>query len=100
MCNYFFKQIPTATNAHGASNSTQYPKPSTYGSGYGSGYDALGQSQDYSKGGYVGNTQGQTKGTGANASSTGTTGNDLSAMYGKSHTAIGKVNVSITEVSF
>ncbi|KAK9693347.1 Ubiquitin-associated protein 2 [Popillia japonica] len=87
-----YSQIPTATNAHGASNSTQYPKPSTYGSGYGSGYDALGQSQDYSKGGYVGNTQGQTKGTGANASSTGTTGNDLSAMYGKSHTAIGKVN--------
>lgn len=53
----------------------------------------MSQSQDYSKGGYVGNTQGQTKGTGANASSSGTTGNDLSAMYGKSHTAIGKVNV-------
>ncbi|KRT80401.1 hypothetical protein AMK59_6635 [Oryctes borbonicus] len=87
-----YSQIPTATNAHGANSSTQYPKPSTYGSGYGSGYDALSQTQDYSKGGYVGNTQGQTKGTGANASSTGTTGNDLSAMYGKSHTAIGKVN--------
>nr|XP_022907308.1 protein lingerer isoform X1 [Onthophagus taurus]XP_022907309.1 protein lingerer isoform X1 [Onthophagus taurus]XP_022907310.1 protein lingerer isoform X1 [Onthophagus taurus]XP_022907311.1 protein lingerer isoform X1 [Onthophagus taurus]XP_022907312.1 protein lingerer isoform X2 [Onthophagus taurus] len=85
-----YGQIPTATNAHGSSNNTQYAKP--YGSGYGSAYDTLSQSQDYTKGGYVGNTQGQTKGSGANASSTGTTGNDLSAMYNKSHTAIGKVN--------
>lgn len=85
--------MPTATNAHGTTNSTQYPKPATYGSGYGSGYDALSQSQDY-KGGYVGNTQGQSKATGGNASSTGTAGNDLSAMYGKSHAALGKVNVS------
>lgn len=59
----------------------------------------MSQSQDYNKGGYVGNTQGQTKGAGANASSTGTTGNDLSAMYGKSHTAIGKVNVSTLSFS-
>lgn len=84
--------MPTATNAHGTSNSTQYPKP-TYGSGYGSGYDALTQSQDYSKTGYVSNTQGQSKSAG-NTSSTGSTSNDLSAMYGKSHTALGKVNVS------
>ncbi|XP_018562921.1 protein lingerer isoform X3 [Anoplophora glabripennis] len=85
-----YTQLPAATNAHGSSNSNQYPKPGTYGSGYGS-YDALNQSQDYTKGGYVGNTQGQ-KGSGANASSTGSAGNDLSAMYGKSHTALGKVN--------
>lgn len=88
----YLQQLPAATNAHGSSNSNQYPKPATYGSGYGS-YDALNQSQDYTKGGYVGNTQGQ-KGSGANASSTGSAGNDLSAMYGKSHTALGKVNVS------
>lgn len=88
------QQLPTVTNAHGSTNS-QYPKPATYGSGYGSGYDPLTQSQDYSKGGYVGNTQGQNKGTGANASSGGSSANDLTAMYGKSHTALGKVNVSI-----
>ncbi|KAG5873615.1 Protein lingerer, partial [Gonioctena quinquepunctata] len=85
-----YTQLPAATNAHGSNNSTQYPKPATYGSGYGS-YDALNQSQDYTKGAYVGNTQAQ-KGTGANASSTGSAGNDLSAMYAKSHTALGKVN--------
>ncbi|KAJ8926036.1 hypothetical protein NQ315_009891 [Exocentrus adspersus] len=85
-----YTQLPAATNAHGSSNSNQYPKPATYGSGYSS-YDALNPSQDYTKGGYVGTTQGQ-KGSGANASSTGSAGNDLSAMYGKSHTALGKVN--------
>uniref|UniRef100_A0A6P7FAI0 Protein lingerer isoform X2 n=1 Tax=Diabrotica virgifera virgifera TaxID=50390 RepID=A0A6P7FAI0_DIAVI len=83
-----YTQLP-ATNAHGSSNSTQYPKPATY-SNYGN-YDTLGQSQDYTKAGYVSNTQGQ-KGSAANASSTGSTATDLSAMYGKSHTALGKVN--------
>jgi hypothetical protein len=85
-----YTQLPAATNAHGSSNSTQYPKPATYGSGYGS-YDTLSQTQDYNKTGYVGNNQGQ-KGGGVNASSTGSSGNDLSAMYGKSHAALGKVN--------
>lgn len=86
--------MPAATNAHGSTNSTQYPKQATYGSAYNSGYETLTQSQDYSKSAYVGNTQGQSKGTGANVSSTGSAGNDLSAMYGKSHVALGKVNVS------
>lgn len=83
--------MPAATNAHGSSNSNQYSKPATYGSGYGT-YDALSQTQDYTKAGYVGSTQGQ-KGSGANASSTVSTGSDLSAMYPKTHTTLGKVNV-------
>ncbi|XP_017768779.1 PREDICTED: protein lingerer isoform X2 [Nicrophorus vespilloides] len=89
----YTSQIPTGTNAHGSSNSAQYPKPGTYGSSYTSGYDTLSQSQEYNKGGYVGNTQGPAKGAGANASTTGNAANDaMSAMYGKSHTALGKVN--------
>lgn len=84
-----YTQLPTATNAHGTSNSNQYPKPATYGSGYGT-YDALSQTQDYSKSGYVGNAQGQ-KGNTGNASSSVSTGNDLTAMYAKSH-SLGKVN--------
>lgn len=88
------QQIPAATNAHGSSNNSQYPKPGAYGSGYGSGYEPLSQSQDYGKSAYVSNAQGQSKGTGANASSVGSAGNDLTAMYGKSHAALGKVNVS------
>lgn len=90
--NVYIQQLPAATNTHGSSNSTQYPKPATYGSGYGA-YDTLNQSQDYTKGGYVGNTQAQ-KGSGANVSSTGSAGTDLSALYSKQHTALGKVNVS------
>lgn len=90
---FVLQQLPAATNAHGSSNSTQYPKPANYGSGYGSGYDALSQTQEYGKGAYVGNTQGQNKSAGVNASTTGPTGNDLATMYGKSHTALGKVNV-------
>ncbi|KAB0803651.1 hypothetical protein PPYR_00621 [Photinus pyralis] len=86
-----YPQLPTVTNAHGSNNS-QYPKPATYGSGYGSGYDPLTQTQDYSKGGYVSNTQSQSKGSGANASTGGSSANDLTAIYGKSHTALGKVN--------
>lgn len=84
--------MPAATNAHGTSSSTQYPKPATYGSGYGN-YDTIGQTQDYSKTGYVGNNQAQ-KGGGVNPSTGGSTGSELSGMYGKSHTALGKVNVS------
>ncbi|XP_018321438.1 protein lingerer isoform X2 [Agrilus planipennis] len=87
-----YPQLPTVTNAHGSNSTSQYPKPATYASGYGSGYDALSQSQEYGKGGYMSNTQGQNKGAAANSSSTGSTGNDLTAVYGKSHTALGKVN--------
>lgn len=87
------QQLPAATNAHASANSTQYAKPGTYGSGYGANYDVLASSQDYTKGAYIGNTQGQNKNSGANASSAGTAASDL--MYGtKSHTPIGKVNVS------
>ncbi|XP_044747574.1 protein lingerer isoform X3 [Coccinella septempunctata] len=88
--NYPFYQLPAVTNAHGTNSNSQYPKPGGYSSGYGA-YDALSQTQDYTKGAYVGNTQGQ-KATSGAASSTGSTGNDLTAMYGKSHTALGKVN--------
>lgn len=94
-----YPQMPAATNAHGSTNLSQYPKPSNYGSAYGSGYDALTQSQDYAKSGYVGGTQTQNKagGVGVNAVTTGSSvATDLSAMYGKSHAALGKVNVSIS----
>lgn len=86
--NYPFYQLPTATNAHGTNSSSQYAKPGAYSSGYG--YDTLNQTQDYGKGTYVTNTQGQK--SGGTASSTGSSGNDLTTMYGKSHTALGKVN--------
>lgn len=86
--------MPPATNAHGSTSSTQYPKPGSYGSGYGSGYDGLAQNQDYSKTGYVSSSQAQSKaGVGANAGTTGSSATDLSAtMYGKSHVTLGKVN--------
>lgn len=90
--------MPTATNAHGTTNLNQYPKPSNYGSGYGSGYDTLTQTQDYAKSGYVSGTQTQSKagGVGANAVTTGSSvATDLSVMYGKTHAALGKVNVSV-----
>lgn len=38
------------------------------------------------------NTQSQSKAV-VNVSSSGPSGNDLATMYGKSHTALGKVNV-------
>ncbi|KAL1513050.1 hypothetical protein ABEB36_002529 [Hypothenemus hampei] len=97
-----YTPLPTVTNAHGSSANSQYgPKPTTYGSaGYGA-YDALGQSaQDYTKGGYtVGSAaavvaaaqQAAQKGQ-TNSTSAGSAANDLSAMYGKSHAALGKVN--------
>ncbi|KAK7867696.1 hypothetical protein R5R35_011563 [Gryllus longicercus] len=85
--------MPPATNTHGSTTTTQYPKPGSYGSGYGSGYDGLSQNQDYSKTGYVSGSQSQTKaGVGANAGTTGSSASDLSAVYGKSHVALGKVN--------
>ncbi|XP_021931150.1 protein lingerer isoform X4 [Zootermopsis nevadensis] len=88
--------MPPATNTHGSTSTTQYPKPGSYGSGYGSGYDGLVQNQDYGKTGYVSNSQSQSKaGVGANAGTAGSSATDLSAtMYGKSHVTLGKVNVS------
>ncbi|KAJ1530638.1 hypothetical protein ONE63_005512 [Megalurothrips usitatus] len=88
-----YPQVAPATNAHGNSNSTQYPKPGNYGSSYGSGYEGLSASQDYSKGGggYAGGHSGaQTAskaGVGANAPSTGSSATDI---YNK--TVLSKVN--------
>lgn len=84
-----------ATNA---STGAQFPKPS-YNSGYGStGYDALSQStQDYNKGSYPGTGVGQpgSKGQGVSNAPPSGSGSDMStSMYGKSHVALNKVNVS------
>ncbi|XP_071442079.1 protein lingerer isoform X7 [Hetaerina americana] len=86
--------MPTATNAHGATNNTQYPKPASYGSAYGSGYDGISQNQEYGKTGYVSGNQSQSKGgVGGNSGTAGSSASDLGAtMYGKSHVALGKVN--------
>lgn len=99
--------MPAVTNAHGSTASSQYgPKPATYGStGYGA-YDALGQSaaaQDYAKSaGYtaaVAHQAAQQKGQ-QNSTSAGSAANDIANMYGKSHAALGKVNVSIVGCFF
>ncbi|KAK6642787.1 hypothetical protein RUM43_004289 [Polyplax serrata] len=87
--------LPAATNAHGSTTS-QYPKPGSY-SAYGSGYEGLSQTQDYTKSAYVSTmsaNQGQTKsGVGVTSGSSASSTSDLNAsMYGKSHTALGKVN--------
>uniref|UniRef100_A0AAR5QK45 UBA domain-containing protein n=1 Tax=Dendroctonus ponderosae TaxID=77166 RepID=A0AAR5QK45_DENPD len=94
-----YTQLPTVTNAHGSSGSSQYgPKPATYGSGGYGGYDSLGQSaQDYAKGGYAVGTaaaaqQAAQKGQTNSGTTPGSAGNDISAMYGKSHAALSKVN--------
>lgn len=85
--------MPTAN----ASSGGQFPKPS-YNSGYGStAYDTLGQNtQDYSKGAYPGTGVGQqSKGQNVtNPPPTGTGSDISSSMYGKSHVALNKVNVS------
>lgn len=85
--------MPTAN----ASSGGQFPKPS-YNSGYGStAYDTLGQNtQDYSKGSYPGTGVGQqSKGQNVtNPPPTGTGSDITSSMYGKSHVALNKVNVS------
>lgn len=84
-----------ATNA---STGAQFPKPS-YNSGYGStGYDTLSQStQDYNKGSYPGTGVGQpSKGQSVSNAPPSGTGSDMStSMYGKSHVALNKVNVSV-----
>lgn len=99
--------MPAVTNAHGSTASSQYgPKPATYGStGYGA-YDALGQSaaaQDYAKSaGYtaaVAHQAAQQKGQ-QNSTSAGSAANDIANMYGKSHAALGKVNVSFVGCFF
>lgn len=80
-----------------ATSGGQFPKPS-YNSGYGSGgYDGLSQTgQDYNKGGYPGTGVGQqTKGQAVSNPQPAGTGSDItSSMYGKSHVALNKVNVS------
>jgi hypothetical protein len=101
-------QMPTAaTNAHAATNSTQYAKPAGYSSGFSTGYDSLtGQgATDYSKssGGYVSaSSQGGQSGkggavgnAGSTGSATGSASDITSNMYGKQHVALGKVNVSL-----
>ncbi|XP_066154754.1 protein lingerer isoform X1 [Euwallacea fornicatus] len=96
-----YTQLPAVTNAHGSSANSQYgPKPATYGSaGYGA-YEALGQSaaaaQDYAKSGYAVGTAAavahQAAQKGQNSTGGASATNDISAMYGKSHAALGKVN--------
>lgn len=80
-----------------ASSGAQFPKPA-YNSGYGSaGYDALSQSaQDYTKSAYPGTGVGQqSKGQNVSNPPPTATGSDItSSMYGKSHVALNKVNVS------
>ncbi|CAB3374253.1 Hypothetical predicted protein [Cloeon dipterum] len=96
--------LPTpAANTHAATNSTQYAKPAGY-TGFGTSYDSLaGQgAADYSKSssGYVNaSSQGGQSGKGSVVGSGGSTGSatgsasDItSAMYGKPHPALGKVN--------
>lgn len=79
--------MASAGNAHGTS-SNQYPKPTSYGSNYSSGYDGLNQTADYGKSAYV--SGGVKSGVGG-ASGSSATG--VSDLYGKAHTALGKVNV-------
>lgn len=91
------QQMTTANASSGA----QFPKP-TYNSGYGStGYDTLSQSaQDYTKGGYTGTGVGQpSKGQNVtNPPQAGAASDITSSMYGKSHVALNKVNVSLSGI--
>lgn len=87
------QQMATANASSGA----QFPKPS-YNSGYGStGYDTLSQStQDYNKSAYPGSGGQQSKGQNVSNTPQSGTGSDItSSMYGKSHAALNKVNVSL-----
>lgn len=91
-CVLFQQQMATANASSGA----QFPKPS-YNSGYGStGYDTLSQSaQDYNKSGYVSSGGQQSKGQNVtNPPQSGAASDISSSMYGKSHVALNKVNVS------
>lgn len=85
-----------ATNA---SSGAQFQKQSYNNAAYGStgGYDTLSQTgQDYNKGAYPGTGVGQpSKGQNVTNPPPSGTGTDISsAMYGKSHVALNKVNVS------
>lgn len=83
-----------------ASSGAQYPKPS-YNSGYGStGYDTLSQAaQDYNKSAYAGSSAQQSKGQNVTNPPQSGSGSDISSsMYGKSHVALNKVNVSIEPI--
>lgn len=91
----FYSQQQVATP--NATSGGQFPKPS-YNSGYGStSYDTLNQTtQDYNKTPYASSGVGQqSKGQTVSNPQTGGTGSDItSSMYGKSHAALNKVNVS------
>jgi len=76
--------VPSAGSAHGTSSS-QYAKPTNYGSAFGSAYDAA----DYSKSAYV------SSGVKSAASVSSSTASDL---YSKGHTALGKVNVRLSSI--
>lgn len=83
-----------------ASTGAQFQKPS-YNSGYGStGYDTLSQTgQDYNKSGYASSGGQQSKGQNVTNPPQSGTGSDISSsMYGKSHVALNKVNVSIFDL--
>ena len=92
-----YPQQMATTNA---TSGGQFPKPNAYNSGYGSSaYDSLNQTgQDYGKtGGYqsAGVGQQQSKGQSVNNPQQSGSGSDISSsMYGKSHVALNKVNVS------
>lgn len=96
-----YPQQMATTNA---TSSAQFPKPNAYNSGYGSSaYDSLNQTaQDYSKSsGYqsAGVSQQQSKGQSVNNPQQSGSGSDISSsMYGKSHVALNKVNVSMAGV--
>lgn len=88
----FQQQIPAANTASGG----QFPKPS-YNTGYGStNYDALSQaSQDYTNKTYPSSVNQPTKSQNVtNPPQAGTASDITSSMYGKTHVALNKVNVS------
>ena len=97
---FFLHQLPTATNAHSSTRSSQYPEPGIYASAYGSGYEGLSQTQDYAKSAYVSNNQSQSKsGVGVTSGSKASNTSELNeSMYGKSHPTLGKVNVSCKQI--
>lgn len=81
-----------------ASSGGQYAPNASFNSGYGStAYDTLSQTgQDYNKTAYQGTgVAQQSKAQTVSNQQAGSTGTDIaSSMYGKSHVALNKVNVS------
>lgn len=95
------QQIAAAGNA-GTNSGAYSAKPGSYGSGYGGGasYDTLasaGPAGEYkgASSGYTGTQTGKTGTSTGNSNSGGSSAADIGAtMYGKSHVALSKVNVS------